>query len=271
MKMLELSSPWVSAILRTQPFILTDVDGVVLDYNDLAVSSLDGVPEICKQLSIIKSDSDEIILSIIVSNEAKDKVCMVRVVENYGYVIMLKEKPVRPESDIIHQIRNGMSIIHAMLEIEISSAPENEINRLMISQARIKAMAAVYDQTIANHNEDVDAIRLIAVIMANGQTSFMRRQQVKAADTSNIKISAKKALYFGLIIAEIAIHIAKYCDAEITIVCDDKTIKISAPANLPELPDLSKNIIEGYLVKVFKGQYQIAYDEFSVEFTIITD
>jgi hypothetical protein len=97
----------------------------------------------------------------------------------------------------------------------------------------------------------------------------MRRPQVNAPENSDIKISTKNALYFGLVSAEIAIHLAKHSDTPVTISCAGNTIKITTPANLPEIPHLSKTIIDGYMTKNLKGSYAVEYGEnFGVELTM---
>ncbi len=270
---LELQSPIFSAIMRTRPYIVTDTDGDVIYSNPLATDYLGITPEFCGGLIHINCDCDDIIIPFKNADAEVEveAVCTIRVIYKYGYLIMLNDqpKPVRTESETIHQIRNGMSIMHALLDMEISTAPENEVNRLMVSQARIKAMAAVYDFTNFAPDEDVDAVKLIAAIMANTQSSFMRRQQVAIPENECIKLPAKKMLYLGLVSAEIAIHIAKHSDAAITISCSDNTITITAPVELPELPDLSQTIIKGYLGKNLNGEYQVKYDgQFRIELKI---
>ncbi len=268
---IELQSPIIQAILRTRPFMITDQEGKVVFCNNAAVARLGSNPELCGEISKINCDCDDIILPISTDIQQYEEACTIRIIENSGYVVMLndKPKPVRTGSETIHQVRNGIAIMHALLDIEISSAPDNEVNRLMVSQARIKAMADVYDITYASPDDDVDAVILITAIMNSSQSSFMRRQQVKAPAGSTIKIPSKKALYLGLVSAEIAIHIAKNSDELITVTNTENTITITSPSNLPEMPELSKNIISGYLGKNLNGKYVIEYgDEFKVEITL---
>ncbi|MEI6518772.1 MAG: histidine kinase dimerization/phosphoacceptor domain -containing protein [bacterium] len=269
-ELMELTSPIVNAILRTRPYLITDADGNIVFANELAVKILAGTPSHCNELARINSDCDEIILQIFVNAQPSEQICSIRMIENDGYVVMMNDKPRQlKSSEIIHQVRNGMSILHAMLELEISTAPENEINRLMVSQTRIKAMAAVYDLTTGNADTDFDAMKLLTAIVANSQSTFMQRSQVNAPESSTIKIPTKNALYFGLVVAEIAIHLAKHSDTPITISCTGNTIKITTHANLPKLPALSKTIIDGYMTKNLKGKYLVEYGEtFGVELTI---
>lgn len=167
-----------------------------------------------------------------------------------------------------HRVRNNLAIICALLDMELLQAPANERHRLLISLARTRSLALVYNYT-SNSLDKLEIAQLVRSTIENVRSIYNYTDDlIPLYCPTSLHICFKRATYLSLILTEIfdflisgkiafknasygAIIINEQNDeifVHIDINCDQQA------ENYPlTLPAISREIITGMTKSSLKG------------------
>jgi two-component sensor histidine kinase len=105
-----------------------------------------------------------------------------------------------------HRVRNNLAMICALLDMEMLSAPAGERQRLLISLARTRSLALVYN-LVDKESGQVEISILVRAVFDSVRTLFERIDgAITITCPTPAHISARRATYLGLAVTELAIH-----------------------------------------------------------------
>ncbi|MHB9133499.1 MAG: histidine kinase dimerization/phosphoacceptor domain -containing protein [Armatimonadota bacterium] len=177
----------------------------------------------------------------------------------------------RSQRELNHYARNNLAIISALLEMEMLQAPDSERKRLMVSLARIRCLAFMYNLVM----QDAGRIEvgMLARSVVDSVTTFFGKTS-SALPVSCLTLAyldARRATYFGLALTELAVYLFS-CMAALgdsvnpsivieqlvgeivvtfTSMCDTPT------QQCPPLDSLSRDILTGLVQRSLGGQLML--------------
>lgn len=196
-----------------------------------------------------------------------------------GQLYCLTERNISPEITPIfnyaqlleesnHRVRNNLAIICALLDMEMLQAPVNERHRLLITLARTRSLALVYNYA-SNSPEQLETAQIVQSTIENVRSiNNFTDDIIPFYCPASLHICVKHATYLSLLLTEIfdfliniKIHYHDNCDGSIIFseenneisvhldfTCENKTTDY--PLNLPPI---SRDIIIGMAENSLKG------------------